>query len=404
MFNSVALDIVIGLVFIYLLYSLLATILSELIATGLGLRARNLKEAVDRMLNDEKPLKWWRRLVDTLNLTKSPKNPVVNAFYENPEIKYLGSSGLFKTPSNFKAGSFSKTLLSLLFGKDKATRDIIESKINNLTVTGKDKKGVLVTKNIDEATAEYIRGLWLEAQGDVDKFKLHLEGWFDRTMEHTIEWYKRKMRVVTLILGLLIAWFFNADTIVIVKNLSTDKQARDQMVSMANAYIESGQYSIDTAKIKNAKEIADLNKRMDTLLAIKGQLEADIGKANDLLGAGSRLPDKVVVGTDSLTKKKTYTPPVNLDFLPEKYVNVDKGVIDFTCWDHWHYLFWLLGHHFIGFLITAIAISLGAPFWFDLLSKMMSLKTSKKADPNGTNNTDGSNSQPITVNVNTKDS
>jgi hypothetical protein len=54
MFNSVALDVVIGLIFIYLLYSLLATVISEMIASVLGLRARNLKVAINRMLNDEK--------------------------------------------------------------------------------------------------------------------------------------------------------------------------------------------------------------------------------------------------------------------------------------------------------------------------------------------------------------
>ena len=53
MFNNVALDVVIGLVFVFLLYSLFATVVAEIIATKLGLRARNLKEAVDRMLNDE---------------------------------------------------------------------------------------------------------------------------------------------------------------------------------------------------------------------------------------------------------------------------------------------------------------------------------------------------------------
>lgn len=45
MLNNVALDASIGLVFIYLLYSLLVTIIAELIATKLGLRARNLREA-----------------------------------------------------------------------------------------------------------------------------------------------------------------------------------------------------------------------------------------------------------------------------------------------------------------------------------------------------------------------
>ena len=53
MFDNVALNVVIGLVFIYLLYSLFATVISEIFATYIGLRARTLKEAVDRMLNDE---------------------------------------------------------------------------------------------------------------------------------------------------------------------------------------------------------------------------------------------------------------------------------------------------------------------------------------------------------------
>ena len=45
MFNSIVLDSVIGLVFIFLLYSLLATILGEMIANWLGLRARMLRQA-----------------------------------------------------------------------------------------------------------------------------------------------------------------------------------------------------------------------------------------------------------------------------------------------------------------------------------------------------------------------
>ena len=52
MFNNVAFDVVLGLVFIYLLYSLLVTILGEIISTKLGIRARLLRIAVERMLND----------------------------------------------------------------------------------------------------------------------------------------------------------------------------------------------------------------------------------------------------------------------------------------------------------------------------------------------------------------
>jgi hypothetical protein len=397
MFNSVALDVVIGLVFIYLLYSLLVTILSELIASLFSFRARNLKEAIDRMLTDEKQANWLQRLWETVKLFKIPKkNDVTNAFYDHPEIKYLGSSGLFKLPSSFKADSFSKTLMSMLFGKDIITREIIESNINDLNIPikkEKDEKEEIVKIKIDAETSEYVRSLWIEAQGDIAKFKLQLEGWFDRTMEHTSEWYKRKIQVVTLVLGLLLAWFFNADTLVIVKNLSNDKGAREQLVSMANTYIESNQYAIDTTKIMNAKVIANMNSRMDTLLSIKGKLETDITRANNILGIGSQLPDSAKIIKGSIGEKNSL-PVIEGAFLsnvlkkhPEK-LNIKNDYVYFSGSDKWYYFFWLIYHHFFGFLLTAIAISLGAPFWFDLLNKLMSLRTSKKENTNNeTSNT-----------------
>ena len=68
MFNNVVLDIFIGLVFVFLLYSLLATILMELYARAFNLRARMLQKALRRMLEDdaanngkyEKP--FWKKL------------------------------------------------------------------------------------------------------------------------------------------------------------------------------------------------------------------------------------------------------------------------------------------------------------------------------------------------------
>ena len=35
---------------------------------------------------------------------------------------------------------------------------------------------------------------------------------------------------------------------------------------------------------------------------------------------------------------------------------------------------WWLWHHFFGFLMTGLAASLGAPFWFDLLNKIVNLR------------------------------
>jgi len=376
MFNSVALDVVIGLVFIYLLYSLLVTVISELMTTMLSLRARNLKEAIDRMLNDEKPSNWGQRLLDSLKLTKNPKNPVVNAFYDHPEIKYLGSSGVFRTPSYFKAANFSKTVLNIIFGEGKVTKEMINSQIDKLMVFYKDDKNNEKVKEIDKATADYIRGLWAEAQEDVDIFKKLLENWFDRTMEQTIEWYKRKLKVITLILGFLLAWFFNADTFVNVKNLSNDKEAREKMVSMANAYIESDQYSNDVARIERAKAQDSAMARLDSLLLVSKQLQVDIVAANNILGLGCMLPDsaKIIIGPIS---GMTSVPIVESSFIKSRG-ELKKNIVYFDRKDKWCYVFWLFYHHFFGYLVTAIAISLGAPFWFDLLSKVMQVRAGKR--------------------------
>ena len=38
----------------------------------------------------------------------------------------------------------------------------------------------------------------------------------------------------------------------------------------------------------------------------------------------------------------------------------------------------LIGMHWPGWLLTAFAVSFGAPFWFDLLSKFMTVRSTLK--------------------------
>lgn len=431
MFNSIVLDVVIGLLFIYLLYSLLASILSEIAATAMSLRARNLKEAIDRMLNDDNHYKWLLRFLDSMHILKNPKNPVVNAFYDHPEIKYQGSSGTYKNPSNFKASSFSKALIELLADGSPVTKENLEDKLNKkgikISVKKKKQKNTEEAKMIKKAryklavntiipkliqwvwksdptmeetadeplgseTASYIRSLWKESQGDIEKFKILLEGWFEKTMVQTLEWYKRKIRWVTFVIGFLLAWFFYADTFAIVKILSTDKNARDQMVSMTNTFLQNNPSIQDSIKL-------------DSLLAIKKQLQEDISKANSILGFGGWPPDTIFVNIDPAKNTRYYIPPIDEQSIPKsvrdsvvieyelakngeptkkvkKAGNVYVIKESFSINEKFHYLFRLLKNHFFGFLMTAMAISLGAPFWFDFLNKIMKLRTSSKEEIN----------------------
>ena len=408
MFDNVALNVVIGLVFIYLLYSLFATVLSEIIATYLGLRARNLKEAIDRMLNDEKEDNkgFLSRLLDSFKLTKNPTNPRITNFYNHPEIKYLGSTGIFKIPSQFKAVSFSKTLLFLLnqtgykktAGGNTQTPNPDEGDIKNIPVTHITKEqieaaleGIIKEHDaptdsekdkivLDHETAKYVLSMWKDSYGDIVKFKLQLEAWFDRTMEQCTEWYKRKIQIILLVLGFMLAWFFNADTFTIISKLSTDRDAREKIVTLAAAYSAANPQAPTDANLSVPAS------KLDSLLDVKKKLEDDIANANSILGLGGWAPDSAKVVIDLKTQDKKYLPAVDYYSLSATHQKATR-VIYFTHFEKWQYFLRLFYHHFFGFLITAIAISLGAPFWFDLLNKLMKLRTSQKEGTNSTNTT-----------------
>ncbi|KAA5536781.1 hypothetical protein F0919_03675 [Taibaiella lutea] len=386
MLNNVALDVVIGLVFIFLLYSLFATVVSEIIATALGLRARNLMESVGQMLEDEKDRSKLEKVIDSLRLMKKPDGDFVKKFYQLPEIKKLKNTGFSSLPSVMRSGSFSRAIYQKLFGAGFIDKDSIEAKI----MEGGDI--------LSPETKIYVLNLWKDSYGDIEKFKASLEHWFDRTMEQCTEWYKRKIQVVLLILGFVMAWCFNADTIGIIHKLSTDKKAREEMVTMATAYIQNnknipitptnGCDSCDSVSVKS------FNQKLDSLLKIKSQLDKDIAKANSLLGSGSWLPDSVMVLKDSATGKRLYIPELDataaLKISKLSNATVNKYYVFSSC-DKWHYLFSMFCVHFMGFLITAIAISLGAPFWFDMLNKLIQLRTSVKPDNSNDDNANANN-------------
>lgn len=96
MFDSLALNVVISLVFIYSLYSLLVTTLNEIIASFFSLRAKTLEKGIKRMLTDN----------------GDKVNSIVDKFYQQPLIKYLGEDNA-KKPAYLTSSSFSKALVHL---------------------------------------------------------------------------------------------------------------------------------------------------------------------------------------------------------------------------------------------------------------------------------------------------
>jgi hypothetical protein len=151
---------------------------------------------------------------------------------------------------------------------------------------------------------------------------------------------------------------------------------------------------VDTAVIKNDAELKAYSERIDSLLNIKKQLDNDIAEAHTVLGLGCWPSDSLWVTTDATTKATTFVPRLDGAAIPDtvwktgrEAARKNTRVYYFTTIAKWKYFFNLFPIHFFGFFLTAIAISLGAPFWFDILNKVMKLRTSERIPTNSPNTT-----------------
>src|SRR5690349_21398975 len=114
MTGSTAIDVVIGLVFVFLLYSLLASIVQEIATSLFGLRSKMLLKSIARMLDDGDPdlKKRSIRRVKVINfIVELLKNlrafflspffgrPFTHEFYNHPSIKYLSESSWNNKPA-----------------------------------------------------------------------------------------------------------------------------------------------------------------------------------------------------------------------------------------------------------------------------------------------------------------
>jgi hypothetical protein len=506
MFNNVALDVFIGLVFVFLLYSLLVTIVQEMIATRLGFRAKVLEKAILRMLEDGKTTSAYKfvdringflHLLGFKNILKD--KTVALWFYAHPLIKYLAEDNYYSKPAYLDPSNFSKVMIDLLKGFTQPESQAVQS-IHNSITTGSIYKlplsissaqydrsnpayKALIKQNalhadpaitasqtvsINENTAVFLRSLWREAGADINAFRSKLEEWFNDTMDRATGWYKRYTRIILFILGLIIAVAFNVDTIAIHRILSTNKPARDQMVQMAI----SNKDNLNPNKISG-------NQQSDSLLIATYQMVANDAKsANDILGLGRPWKDSCDICKKVFDdKKRSCVFESNIDSLQNKIRMIESSLITIDSCDKTQKIrdSLLLANitaeykvklekdtslgsaralaksnlktlhgdslaifkdsikkmntlcdrcpvirqsrsfqyspnqrggveTILGWLITALALTLGAPFWFDLLSKLVSIrgannKLTANADMAKTQSA-GSPAGPITVNVN----
>lgn len=185
-----------------------------------------------------------------------------------------------------------------------------------------------------------LQALATNAGQDIDLFRTSVEKWYDDHMSRVSGWYKRHVAKITIVVGAILVLLLNINTLTIGRTLW-------------NSSVVSTAVSSVAAKTTTCQN----QSQQDCLAGLQEQLSA---------AAQAGLP----IGW--ATVPACAVPKTSCNWLQQ------RGILSRYGGSGWHLVLVL-----IGFLITITALTPGARFWFDLLGKLGSLRSTgpKPAEP-----------------------
>jgi hypothetical protein len=316
MFGSSILEVAVGLALIFLTMSLVATAVREGIEGVIKARAVNLERGIRSLLDDK----------DGTGLAR--------IFYEHPLIfslyqdSYAPSNRRFfgrKLPTYIPASSFSSVLIDLAWRGPAVGPYAMMQTASVPTVAE-------LRANAHRIPSPYVQHAFLtaidSAGGDLNRVRANLEAWFDSAMNSVSGWYRRRTQLYLFVIGLVLAVALNVNTLTMADHLWRNDRARAAVADMGAAVAS------DSVTERLAH---DTTLNADEARRLYAQLQA------------LSLP----IGWD----RRPPAPPAT----------VGRGAA-FSYW----------AKQAFGIALTAFAIMLGAPFWFDTLNKFVVIRSTVK--------------------------
>lgn len=346
--SSPIIDFCIGMLFFFFIMTMVCTMINEYFMDKVRkLRQKTLLEGISGLFYDA------QKVLDFY------KHPLVTSLYRDEEAKIaeikLDSKNeyspgndklkactapfkdvLGKLPSYIPSRTFAAALLDILpKGDQKQNQKKVKQTIDSLRQTVIDCGNA----RIEGALLPLINA----AQDDLGRAQQNIEKWFDDTMDRVGGWFKRYARRWLLGLGFVVCVVLNADTFMVGKILWQDPERLAALVTAAQEQADEG------------RQVRDQNQDLD-------KLREEINKKT------SRLPIGWV--WEAPGKKDPRQFPV----AKEKRADGSSQIIFLWDWDE-------IVFKVLGLISTALAISLGAPFWTDLLNSFVNLRRGGKKPP-----------------------
>lgn len=361
MLGSSIIDIAIGMIFIYLLLSLICSAANEIIERFSKKRAKDLESGLKEMLRSD-------ALVKSLY-----EHPLVYSLFPKPYTP--GGKNL---PSYIPARNFALALMDLAApsGATGATGGGLQTS----SLAGLANLRAAVAAN-DKLPKEIKQALLTFAEASLDnpaKVRESIEGWFDSSMDRVSGWYKRRSQLIVLLLGLALAILLNVDSVALVRSLATDKAMRDSLVAAAQEYAKNSPTPLPSPSPSASPSPSPSPTPRS---AASASPSASPASSPGVSAATSASPSPSPSPSSSPTpacetpecRVKRNLAQIKTLGLPIGWTREkgDPRSLWGVSWPGW-------GMRILGWLVTALALSLGAPFWFDMLNKVIVVRGTVK--------------------------
>jgi hypothetical protein len=241
------------------------------------------------------------------------------------DLKRKGRRGLIVGASYIPSDRFAAALLHVL-------KEATSRKARSATPGPASQDSVGNVRDqlaeLPEPVRRALDALLDQAKGDLAAFGREIARWYDDMMDRATGWYRRKVNAILFLTGFGVALVCNADTLMVTQILWQDQGRREAVAIYADRLAGS-------TLQKQQQEIAEGIR--DSVDSVWGPLP--IGWSLSV-GGSRAVPDQL----EALRQAPT-------TFL---------GVLS----------------KLVGIVFTALAASLGAPFWFDLLQKVTRVRSS----------------------------
>lgn len=356
------LETILSLVFIFFIFSIIAYIIQEIVAINMEYRGRMLWRSLAQLLDGFRVQ--GRGLGKKPNLLNIASN--TDLLFDHPQIKTLRKK-LDKLPSYIPSSNFSLAVMDLV-AKNVPPGSKTDDLFTNI-------KLALANRPANSAEIYTVLENLVVTSTGIKELQEKIENWFNDYMTRVTGWYKSNTVITVRIIAVAVTIFFNVNVLKLTHEIYTNSQLRGVLTSAA-VNMEANQQLMDTY-IGQARTAA-----FDSINAHYKPLIESAKTPQDTASFKKQMAEAQAGALDAYNKKSR----ASIDTLYSKIsgaqiplgwnggvwnailVKDAAGAVDGG--DSFLNICWIL----LGWAIAAGCISMGAPFWFDMLAKLVNVR------------------------------